>query len=45
MVCEKCGCLWRIDADDLTKQVEALLSENMGEWRRQGAVIFRCGER
>jgi hypothetical protein len=43
LTCESCGCPWRLGSADLSGRVEDALSSNMAEWKRQGAVVLRCG--
>lgn len=45
IVCEQCGCPWRVSGDDLTRQAEDALRGDMPEWRRQGVVVLLCGDR
>lgn len=45
IVCEQCGCLWKIGGDRLSREAEEALTSNMPEWRRQGVVVLLCGDR
>jgi hypothetical protein len=45
IVCEQCGCLWKIGGDRLSRGTEDALTSNMPEWRRQGVVVLLCGDR
>lgn len=45
ILCEECGCLWKIGGDRLSREIEEALSSNMPEWRRQGVVVLFCGDR
>ena len=45
IVCEECGCLWKVSGDALARETEEALSADMPEWRRQGVVVLLCGDR
>jgi hypothetical protein len=45
ILCEECGCLWKIGGDRLSSETEDALAANMPEWRRQGVVVLLCGDR
>lgn len=45
VVCGQCGCLWRLNGEALTQEIERLLTSDMPEWRRQGVVVLICGDR
>lgn len=45
ILCEQCGCLWRIDGEELSREIERLLPTNMPKWQRLGVVVLLCGDR
>ena len=45
IVCEHCACLWRSAVTTLSRAIEEALSGNMLDWRREGRVVLRCGDR
>lgn len=45
IVCEECGCLWKIGGERLSQEVDDALSSNMPHWRREGVVVLLCGDR
>lgn len=45
IVCEECGCLWKIGGHALSRETEEALSADLPEWRRLGVVVLLCGDR